>query len=449
MDIIDNLVYATYASPIFSPTKVAIPPVAIPPIIKENRIVSDYIPPFAALPIPAPVVAGTGFGYDIVDKMTFCAYEDPAALQSTILRHWRDIDDQVNYDSDGIKPLGTSIPALPNFRLSDFENSSTYHLISAYLLENTRMLQIFERFIEKYLLDEEFGIAEDFQVFTWIQNTEQLFYKNDTHGSTNIRSLIRPNADASRRNAYWRMFGMDLAFGDISPQGNASLPYYKSKSANQEFIALFEKYLAEIWQAYINARNTAGVNTADINIVVDLAVQLREILIARRGNVDKNTYANLNLSYEEFSSVLITSWFAFIISHDSPVVNFLKCQSSTIGERLLKIGAKVGIPAHSKCQSLFEMASAAATILTTIEVKGILDNPLVMQSILSSLNPPPPPSPGFPFTNYMNDFLTVINNWEKATGHRIKNPEANIRGTVKIQQNGVSSNGVKSQPALN
>jgi hypothetical protein len=47
----------------------------------------------------------------------------------------------------------------------------------------------------------------------------------------------------------------------------------------------------------------------------------------------------------------------------------------------------------------------------------------------------------------MNDFLTVINNWEKATGHRIKNPEANIRGTVSIQQQ--PTNGVRPQIANN
>lgn len=439
MDILDNLLYATYASPVNAAIPVNIPPPVPPFPAPVNRIVSDYIPPFAALPIPA--VAGTVFTYDVVDKMNFCAYGDPNALESTILRHWHDIDNQVNYDSQGITPFN----AAPNgVRLVSFEDSSTYHLINSYLLENTRILQIFERFIEKYLLDEEFGIANDALVFDWIQNSERLFFKNDPHMSANIRSLIRPNADASRRNAYWRMFGMDLAFGDINSQSNASLPYTKARATNQEFIVLFEKYLSEIWQSYINARNTAGANTSDINIVVDLAVQLREMLIARRGNTNGATYANLNLSREEFSSVLITSWFTFIVSHDSPVVNFLNCQSSTIGERLLKIGAKVGIPAHGKCQSLFEIAGPAACILTTIEAGDVLDNPAVMQTILSSLNPPPAVPPAPQFVRYMTDFLTVINNWEKATGHRIKNPESNILGTVRVQQNGV-----KATAALN
>ena len=92
------------------------------------------------------------------------------------------------------------------------------------------------------------------------------------------------------------------------------------------------------------------------------------------------------------------------------------------------------------------LPAPAATILTTIEAGDILDNPDVMQIILSSLNPLPPgaPAPDSILKNFMADFLTVINNWEKATGHRIKNPEGNITGTVRVQQNGV-----KAQTAMN
>ena len=266
---------------------------------------------------------------------------------------------------------------------------------------------------------------------TGFYNSERLFFKNDSMRSSSVRSLIRPSADASRRNAYWRLFGMDLAFGDINSQGGSVLPYVKASTANLQFIPLFEKYLSEVWQAYINARNATGINTADYDILTSLATDLQELLSARRGASSGNTYGDLNLSREEFSSVLITSWFAFIISDDSPLVQFLRCQSSTVGERLIKIGNKVGIPAHRRSQDLFEMAGAAAHILRIIEDGGILDNAAAMGAIIQSLNPPVVP----PLTanqNLMTDLLTVINYWEKATGHRIKNPEANIRGTVSI-----------------
>jgi hypothetical protein len=446
MDIIDNLIYANVASALRQ--SVAVPANPFPPPqtgVPGNRIASDFIETF--MPTVVPVVPPTAgllgmpdnvgsaldpvYSYDLNDKMNFCAFRDPDIFEGSVRRHWYDIDHRSNYDSDGIQPFALAAPNPGQNRYSRFANSSTYHLIYAYLTENTRMLQIFERLIEKYLNDEELGIADDPLSFNWILNSERLFFKNDSMRSSSVRSLIRPSADASRRNAYWRLFGMDLAFGDINSQGGSVLPYVKASTANIQFIPLFEKYLSEIWQAYINARNSTGINTADFDILTSLATDLQELLSARRGASSGNTYGDLNLSREEFSSVLITSWFAFIISDDTPLVQFLRCQSSTVGERLIKIGNKVGIPAHRRSQDLFEMAGAAAHILRIIEDGGILDNAAAMGAIIQSLNPPVVP----PLTanqNLMTDLLTVINYWEKATGHRIKNPEANIRGTVSI-----------------
>jgi hypothetical protein len=443
MDILDNLIYATHISAL-EPTDPANPKVPADP-----RIISDYISKFqdstvALLPENVGTATDKIFTYPVVEKMKFCSYEDPDVIETTILRHWYDVNNRVHYDSNGRRPASVVPPIGGADRYSSFADSSTYHLILAYFLENTRMLQIFERLIEKYMLDEELGIADNSFAFNWILNSERLFFKSDTMRSANLRSMIRPSADASRRNAYWRMFGMDLAFGDINSESNAQPGYYKAKISNQQFIILFEKYLSEIWMSYSNANNSSGANPADINNVVDLATQLQELLIARRGNVQVTRYANQNLSREEFSSVLMTTWFAFIISDDTPVVQFLNCQSSTIGERLIKIGNKVGIPAHSKCQSLFEMAGAASHILRTIELGRILSDPAIMPDVLRSLIPGV--TPVTENMNLMTDLLILINNWEKATGHRIKNPGAGvISGSVKVQQNG--QNGI-SRPAV-
>jgi hypothetical protein len=440
MDILDNLLYATVAS--------ALQPAPVQGYPANPRIISDYIPAFPGGALFNPINVGSAaapvFTYSVAQKMTYCAYDDPASVESAILRHWYDINAQVNYDSNGVRPFG-SVPT--GMRYASFEQSSTYHLIFAYLIENTRIFQIFERMIEKYLMDEEFGIAENNLAFNWIQNTERLFFKNDTLRSTNIRSLIRPSADATRRNAYWRMFGMDLAFGDINSPSNGQLAYVKAKTSNQQFVALFEKYLSEIWQSYINANNSSGINTSDINVVVDLATQLRELLIARRGDVANAVYANQNLSREEYASVLMATWFTFIIVDDSPVVQFLNCQSSTVGERLIKIGNKVGIPAHTKSQSLFEMAGAASNILRTIEEGGVFDNPTRMPTLLRSLVPPVPLI-ATPDMNLMSDLLTVINNWEKATGHKIKLTDG-YTAAVRVQSSGAATAARSTLPAMN
>ncbi|MFL5788216.1 MAG: hypothetical protein ACJ748_09185 [Flavisolibacter sp.] len=428
MDAIDNLIFATINSPIAP--------------FPSGRIVSDYLNPPFALTLTPVTITPNGFStpvssFALPDKRAYISYQDYSIIERAMVRHWHDVD-----------AAGTYVwPGTPPTTMSDFTQSPNYHLIYAYLLENTRILQIFERVIEKYVMDEELGVAQIPEVLQWIFNSEKLFFKDENTRSSNIRSLIRPSYDANRRNAYYRMFGIDLAFGDISSGSGSTMQYYKANTANQQFIPLFERYLSEIWQAYTNARNTSGQNSSDVNNVVELAVQLQELLAARRGGRPggPNIYATRNLSYEEFSSVILLSWFTFIISDNTPVVQFLNCQSSTIGERLIKIGNKVGIQAHTKCQAMFEMAGAAANILNLLEAGGYLDNNGNVQNMLSSLNPPVTLSLD---SDYMNAFLTVINNWEKATGHKIKNPEANITGTVKVQQNGTVV-APKPKPVLN
>lgn len=427
MDALDNLVFATLQSPLQT----------------GAVITSDYIPStFGGF---APGVIPTGafnpvFGFSVADKETYTSYTDYSIFENAILRHWYDIN------GNGVPGsfADNSIYEWPGTgTLSDFTQSSNYHLIYAYLIENTRILQIFERLIDKYVNDEVLGIASP-NVYQWIINSERLFFKDETTRSHNIRSLIRPSFESNRRNAYYRMFGIDLAFGDINSATGGTVPYYKAKTANQQFIPLFERYLAEVWQGYTNARNAVGPNSTDVNNLVQIAAQIRELLQARRGGRPggaPNAYRGTNLSMEEFASVVLVTWFTFIISADTQVVNFLNCQSSTIGERLIKIGEKVGIPAHTKCQSLFEMAEAAANILNVVEIGTYLETDVDVQRMLSSLNPGTTASID---SDYMRAFLIVINNWEKATGHKIKNPDANITGTVKVQQNGV-----KARPTMN
>ena len=414
MDAIDNIIFATLRSPLQNGT----------------FILSDYIAqPFGPFVPGNTTPAGTFnqvFNFSLLNKMVYTSFPDSSTIEKAIERHWYDVDAAGQYFWTGIIPP-----------VSNFTNAAPYHLMYAYLIENTRILQIFERVIDKYLHDEEFGITVNLPEFQWLLNSESLFFKSYAHARNNDRSLIRPSSDANRRNAYFRMFGMDLAFGDINSISGGTYPYLKAKSANLQFIALFERFLAEVWQGYINARNTSGPNTTDVNNITEIATQLQELLYARRGGQagpGANIYGSRNLSREEFASGVLVSWFTYIISWDSPVVEFLNCQSSTIGERLLKIGAKVGIPAHSKSQALFEMAGAASNLLTTLEAGGTLDNPGWVTLMLSSLNPPFVPTLQ---SDYMNEFLTVINNWEKATGHRIKNPEASLNGTIRLEQKSI------------
>ncbi|MGB5434351.1 MAG: hypothetical protein WBM98_00560, partial [Maribacter sp.] len=245
-----------------------------------SNYVSDVAPPSPGQPgseemtkkLAAPLTTLTSLSqsYPRNEIHNFIFYQDTSVIDKAIQKHWFDIN------NGPISPTGVAI-----FNPGD---APPYHLIYAYLMENTRMYQIFEKLIFLYLNDEEIGIAsasngDHRMAFQWIHNTESLFFKHLSNNNfRNITSQIRSNQEAVRRNAYYRLFAMDLAF-----ESGGGAEYYKAKMANNEFIFLFEQFLTEAWQAYINAKNAVGANTTDYQKLVDMVTKLREILLARRG----------------------------------------------------------------------------------------------------------------------------------------------------------------------
>lgn len=452
MDFIDHIIYTANTANVrgnypallsdIANNSVASPRIP-PPVIAAPGIPGrDEVPPVVAVPLPALANSAASYAQNV--RENFIYYEDPAVIDKAIQKHWYDI----NYG-----PISA-------FNLFDPTDPPPYHIIYAYLIENSRIAQIFERLIYLYQHDEGLGVAaaNDTQqrfAFQWIMNTENLFFKQLPNTSyRNISGNLRPSSEGSRRNAYYRILGMDLAFGDAGNSGG-DFSYYKAKTANKEFILLFEQFLSEIWQAYINAQNTSGANTTDYQRIIDMATKLRQMLMARRGGngtIMLDDYRYMNLSKEEYSSVAFMSWLLFIISNNSPVVNLLSCQANTASERLINIGKRVGIDAHTRTQGLFDMAAPTATVLRQIEFGTFeLQAPAVwIRRVIESQTPTGAPLASPAERVALIDLLTIINNWEKATGHRIKNPDANVRGAVKVQQNGMSANnGVKAHAALN
>jgi hypothetical protein len=156
----------------------------------------------------------------------------------------------------------------------------------------------------------------------------------------------------------------------------------------------------------------------------------------RTSQLNFNNYQFYNLSREEYSSFIFMYWLFFAIASNTPMVNFLNCNANTPGDRLINIGKKVGLPAHSKSVALLDIALPMNAILRLIETgffnaAGQIDRILRSRSAIN-------PVPGVTAQEIaiMDNLLLILNNWERATGHRIKNPEANITGTVRVQQNG-------------
>ena len=85
----------------------------------------------------------------------------------------------------------------------------------------------------------------------WLRSTEELFYRDPPpFFVTAIASHIRPDQEAIRRNAYQRLFGMDLNHGTAE---NKPYSFLRAEAANKEFVNTFEELLREVWVGIINA----------------------------------------------------------------------------------------------------------------------------------------------------------------------------------------------------
>lgn len=294
---------------------------------------------------------------------------DSMYIDNVIQKHWFEIGYQLSpkheYTGNG-----------------KYKHIPPYHMIYAYLIENTRIAQIFAKLLTLYFHDEVLGKTAEPDVVKWLTNTENLFFKtirDDRYRK--IQGALRPDGEAMRRNAYYRMFGMELGFGNMNNEKPQDL-YYKPQFYNKSFISLFESFLSEFWQAYTNVTNSNSANTTDYVHIIDTVKELRRTLMSRRTNnlQEENVFENymyFNLSREEYSSTILLAWLHYIISDNSPVVKWLGCEANNPGERLKNIGSKVGIKAHSKSSFIFEIAEPMADLLRKIEAGDFKDEDFI------------------------------------------------------------------------
>lgn len=273
------------------------------------------------------------------------------------------------------------------------------HLIYAYMIENTRIYEIFRRVVHELLHGEKLGVpSEDTQL--WLRNTEELFYRDPPPFSiTTLSSHIRPDLRASRRNAYQRMFGMDLNHGT---DDNTPYPYVKAEAANHEFVSTFEELLREVWIGHINRSTTSGANPTDDTKIGELAHKLHDMLITRRQSG--------NLSREELFFVSMMSWFHLTVDNDLPVIRDLRADGTSPEQRLFKIAQVVGLPAHGLSRSYFEIAQAISAVLIAIETGALHASGAAARAFYD------PAAPNT-LANAMN---TIITHWSLITGRDMK-----------------------------
>lgn len=277
------------------------------------------------------------------------------------------------------------------------------HIIYAYTIENTRIFDILKRVLRELTTGERLGRPNS-AVLSWARNTEELFFADRLgHWIFSPISRLRDDSGAIRRNAYYRMLGMELNHGT---EDGRPYPYPKSETANRELSRTFEQLLREVWRGYVNRDNTSGPRLTDDATIADLALKLHDMLRDRR------LYGSL--AREEFYSVATLSWFHLTVTSDNAVMEWLNAQGNNAAERLRAIGERVGLAPHTRAYNFFEMADALSEMLIRIEYgefNDIVNVPTLYRTLLDPLPPP---------LSYSNQMLTIINHWSAATGRNMK-----------------------------
>jgi hypothetical protein len=281
-----------------------------------------------------------------------------------------------------------------------------HHLIYGYAVANTRIRPIFRRVIDELVHGEKFGAPrEDTQL--WLRNTEELFFRDQPPFSiTTLTSHVRPDLEATERQAYYRMFGMDLNHGK---DDNSPYTYVKVPAANKEFVTTFEELLRETWIGFINRSTSSGPNPTDDAKIEDLARKLNSQLIDRRRFG--------NLSREEFYIVAMMSWFHMTVENcNLPIIRDLRAEGSTAEQVLFKIAQMVGLPANGLADHYFQIADSISAVLIAIET-GVLQLPGAARAFYDPTAP-----------NQLSDAMNkIITHWSAITGHDVKAGKVAVR----------------------
>ena len=272
------------------------------------------------------------------------------------------------------------------------------HLGYSYVLENTRAVQILARVVRAYRSGESLGIPS-VATQRWLEATEALLFSAANPFSAWLStSSVRKESEAVRRNAYWRLFGLDLAFG---ADDNRPPVYDRADATNTSFVKLFEELLYELWKAMANINNFAGENQADNDRIFRLTEQLAEVLRSRR---------QLQLlGREELAASTVLGWVELTLLTDTPVVIDLRAQATSPADRLRLIGQRVGMNPHSKASCFFSMAQELSDFLRVIET-GVVANPAFAPILYLQ---------GLPGTIGIQT-RRVITEWAAATGKDLK-----------------------------
>ena len=292
-------------------------------------------------------------------------------------------------------PLGQ--PGIANPGDANFD-----HLIYAYLIENTRIYDIFAKVLETYMFTEQLP-SPSFAAQQFLRNTEYLLYGDGLPTMVwTTSSRLRRDEIANRMTVYYWMFGIDLSHASELALAH---PYSKPEAANRDFIPTFEVMASEVWKGIENAKNTSGANTTDDEAIATAARRIYDMMATRR--------LNGNLTREEFRAVSVMSWLHLAVMYDSAIVQALNASASSPEQRLQKIAERVGMSAHSRAKPLFDLSQAFSSLMQSIET-GLFNTPAAVKPLYMA-----------PSSIEANAEI-VIDQYSLATGRDLKAPSVTL-----------------------
>lgn len=283
------------------------------------------------------------------------------------------------------------------------------HLLYAYLVESTGVFEILGDVVRRYVVGETLP-TPSVDTAVWVRSTEELFFRDPPLFSAGglLTSQLRPDAAVNRRNAYWRMFGLDLPHAHGRTNGQ---PWKRDvgSTLNSRFLELWNELLRQVWLGYENDSNSSGAKATDTTYIGYLCQTLSEMMqLRRRGGL---------LSREEFAYVTMLSWFHLTVDHDTALVTDLSANAGAGGnpaDRLAAIGARVGTAPSRQARELFELADLVSPLMWAIEL-GIFNDPSAAEMLFKHTNLVLPATPIVAET-----MTRIIDLWQSATGERVK-----------------------------
>ena len=285
-----------------------------------------------------------------------------------------------------------------------------HHLIYALLIESTGAFDILAEVARRLVSGDSLGTLTG-PSLVWLRNTEELFFRDPPLFSVaGVVSDLRPSAAVGRRNAYWRLCGMDLPHQiPAGWPGSGQPDSWKSHTGsgvNTDFLAKLTELLRQVWMGIENRDNKNGPNPADPDYIALLCQALRDMLLGRRQNG--------LLAREEFVYVSTMSWFHLTLLDsqaqpvDAPIVRDLQAVGTAPEQRLAHLAQKVGMKPAARARELFLIAEPMSVLLREIEM-GTYNDATTAQQLYDGTAP-----------NVADNMRRIINLWQSATGQRIK-----------------------------